>query len=544
MADPKKPKSATPVSSGHTRMAVGAPNKKKRPTPGPRPFEMEAAKESDPGRFAAAAGAPDKTGPERRKRRRGRPGPKKRYKVRSAWWAAPVAVAMGAVLIVTGIFITAQVSGYAQFIKKKAAVDRQTFYPGVSVNGQDLSQLTMDQAQRRFAAADAKERSKYSVTLTLGDQSWNLDAGALGYGSDYRRQLQAAWSVGRYGTLDERYQVVASLQKDSWQRDFMPTVTLDKEVAMAKLRPFAESLSVAAVDAKVVSFDEVNKSFTFSDSKRGYQVDPDELYQSIVRAAQAGQKTVAINRREIVPEDTAETLAQSYGQVSSATTDASFSNDNRLTNLKVSCRKLNGMRIEPGATFSFNEALGKRTAKAGYRPAAAYENGITTNQYGGGICQVSTTLFNAVAKADLKIRERAPHSRPSSYVALGKDAAVNWPNQDFKFTNTTAYPVYLTAQLTSKKRVQIGLYGKRLLGGIKIEISSETDKVIPALKDQVTVDPKLLPGERVVVEQARKGYRATTYKHYLDEKGREVRQSVLCKSYYAPSGAIVRVGPD
>ncbi len=512
MADPKDRDRAKPISSGHTRRV---------PTVAP----------------TTAASAPRKP-----RRKRTRPGPRKRYRAKSVWWASPVAIAMAAVLVLTGFFLANQITGYAQFIQKKQAVDRQTFYPGVSVASQDLSGLTMQQAQQKFRSVDAEQRAKYDLALTLNGQTWNLDANALGYTSDYAQQLQSAWSVGRYGTLDERYKVISSLQKDSWARDFQPTATLDEAAAMGKLAAFADSLSSPAVPAQVVSFNEVEKTFEFSDSKVGYEVDSNELYQDILRAAEGGAKTVAVNRHTVTPEDTAETLSQTYGQVSSATTDGSFSNDNRLTNLKVACRKLNGMRIEPGETFSFNQALGKRTAKAGYRPAAAYENGITTNQYGGGICQVSTTLFNAVAKADLKIKERSPHSRPSSYVALGRDAAVNWPNQDFKFINTTTYPVYIVANLTSKKKVQVAIYGKRLAGGIKIELSSETDKTYPALKDNVSVDPKLLPGEKVVVEQARKGYSATTFKHYIDDRGREVKQVTLCKSYYAPSGAIVRVG--
>ena len=480
--------------------------------------------------------------PKSVQKKRRRTGPKQRYKVKEVWWAAPVAIAMAAVLVVLGGFFVRQFGIYGQFLQKKYMVSRAAFYPGVSLEGIDVSEQSFEGVRKEWEKREAKERTKYDIVLTLGEEAWPVNASALGYQSDYLAQLQSAWSVGRYGTLEERYEVIATMRETQWQRDFPISRGLATKFAMEKLEPFAASMSVESVNAKVANFNEIEKSFEFSDGKRGYVVEAAELHQDILRAAESGARSVPINRREIVPKDTAQTLAETYGLVASATTDASFSTSDRLTNLKVSCRTLNGMRIEAGDSFSFNEALGKRTAKAGYRPAAAYENGITTNQYGGGICQVSTTLFNAVAKADLKVTERSPHSRPSSYVAIGKDAAVNWPNQDFKFTNNTEYPIYIVAEVTSKKRVAIGIYGRKLPGGMTIKISSETTKTVPARDDQIKLDPKLAPGEQVVVEKARKGYTAVAYKHYLDANGKEVRKTTLAKSQYAPSGAIIRIG--
>ncbi len=470
--------------------------------------------------------------------------PRRRKPVKQAWWATPVALCMLSVLLLLCSFMVAEIRGYAGFLQKKQHVDRATFYPGVSVESVDLSQMTLEQAQAEWAARDQRARDALTLKLVLGERTWDVDAESLGYHSNYEQAITSAWSVGRYGTLEERYQVVNSLTSDDWRRDFPVERGLDENHALQGLTPLANALSVPVVNAAVLDFNEKDRSFTFTDSRPGAEVDPNELLDSIKKAAASGARTVRINRREVPPLDTARTLADTYGQISSASTDAGFSTSNRLANLKLSTAGLNGLRIEPGETFSFNKTLGKRTAKKGYKPAGAYENGITTNQLGGGICQVSTTLFNAVAKADMKIVERAPHSRPSSYVGLGKDAAVNWPNQDFRFTNTSDYPIYITASLSKSKKVQMAVYGKKLPGGVTIQITSEKTAEYPAKADQVTKDPNLLPGERVVVEAARNGYRAVTYRVYLDAKGKQLKKVELCKSYYAPSGAIVRVGTE
>ena len=239
---------------------------------------------------------------------------------------------------------------------------------------------------------------------------------------------------------------------------------------------------------------------------------------------------------------TAEELSQLFGKVSTSTTNASFSDSNRLTNIKLACKTLNGMAVQPGETFSFNKALGERTTKKGYKPAGALENGMHTKQVGGGICQVSSTLFNAVAKADLEIVDRQPHSIPSVYVDLGKDAAVNWPNQDFKFRNNGPYPVYIVASLGKDKKVTFSIYGKLLDDGVTIKVESKKTGTSNPGPDRYIMDASLAPGEQVVVEEARKGYTAETYRVYYNSDGKELSRRRLFRSTYRAAGAVIRVG--
>lgn len=461
---------------------------------------------------------------------------------KTAWWAMPLCVSLGAVLLLLTGFLVNEIHGYAQFLGKKHAVNRTTFYPGVSANSMDLSQFTLEQAMQEFKEKDEQVQKSLDITMRLGDKGWQTNAESLGFTSDYEQVLLEAWAVGRYGTLDERYKVIRSLGDENWRRDFRVQEGMDEQLALGKLAGFANTLSTPVINSQVEHFDEINKTFSFSESRIGRIVEPQELLLSIQRASAVGAKSVDIVRHEVQPEDTAMSLSKTYGEVASATTDATGSSANRIANIRLACDRLNGIRLEPGETFSFNKTLGARTAKKGYRPAPAYENGVTTNQLGGGICQVSTTLFNAVAKADLKVTSRVPHSRPSAYIGLGKDAAVNWPNQDFKFRNNTRYPIYIAAGVSKGRKVTVAIFGQKLPNGIRIELESERTAIIPAGDDKITVDPSLAPGEKVVVESPRKGYRATVYRVYLDANGKRIKREELGKSYYAPAGAIIRVG--
>ncbi len=164
-----------------------------------------------------------------------------------------------------------------------------------------------------------------------------------------------------------------------------------------------------------------------------------------------------------------------------------------------------------------------------------------TEQGGGGICQVSTTLFNAVAKADLEIVERHNHSLTVGYVDKGKDATVNWDSQDLKFKNTTGGDVYICCLMTSDKRVRFAIFGKMLENGETITIEAVTTKTIK-YDTQYEVNPLLPPGQSRVVEPGKNGYKAEAYKVRWDAAGNQISKELLCKSFYKAKDQIIQMG--
>ena len=133
-------------------------------------------------------------------------------------------------------------------------------------------------------------------------------------------------------------------------------------------------------------------------------------------------------------------------------------NPNRTQNLRLAASKVNDYILMPGETFSYNDTVGERTIAAGYRSAAIYVNGEVEDGVGGGICQISSTIYNAVVEADLEIVERSNHARVPSYLPAGKDATVYWGSKDFQFRNNRSYPIKITVT------VEGGLATARILG--------------------------------------------------------------------------------
>lgn len=225
--------------------------------------------------------------------------------------------------------------------------------------------------------------------------------------------------------------------------------------------------------------------------------------------------------------------------VSSYTTKYDASNTNRSGNLKLSANKINGTVLMPGEEFSFNEVVGKRTIEDGYRNAKIYENGQVVDGLAGGICQISSTLYNAVLLANLEVTERRNHSFTSTYVPAGRDATVVYGTQDFKFKNSRSYPIKIEANVANGI-AEFKIHGIKEEVEYEIKIIPVTTQTIPYQTEYVP-DSTLQPGEHKLEQAGHSGYKVTTY---LEKRigGAVVSKDVLSNDTYNAMKAIIHVG--
>lgn len=215
------------------------------------------------------------------------------------------------------------------------------------------------------------------------------------------------------------------------------------------------------------------------------------------------------------------------------------SNTNRTTNLKLAANKINGTVLLPGEIFSYNKTVGERTVAAGFKMAATFSGGKVVDGLGGGICQISSTLYDAVIMANLDVTERRNHQFVTSYVPAGKDATVVWGSQDFKFKNTRKYPIRITAT------VQSGVATVQVWGikeDVEYDITIETKK-ISTIKytTEMVQDPSLPAGEKKVVQSGSNGRKVEAYK-VTKLNGKVVSTTLLSKDTYNAMKQIVHVG--
>lgn len=218
-------------------------------------------------------------------------------------------------------------------------------------------------------------------------------------------------------------------------------------------------------------------------------------------------------------------------------TNFSVKEKNRSANLASAARALDGKLLKPGDTLSFNETVGPREPATGYKEAYVIVNGEYVKGTGGGVCQVSSTLYNAVLLSNLEIVERMPHAVVVSYVPPGQDATVNYPNIDFKFKNNTGSLVYLRTEV-KQGVLKVRIMGKKTDKTVRLE--RQVEREIP-YKTEKRYDPKMRKGQVVREQTGAKGIVVNTWQIVRDGNGNE-NKKFLGRDLYAPTNRILRVG--
>ena len=363
--------------------------------------------------------------------------------------------------------------------------------------------------------------------------------------------MERAWAAGRSNTASLAGGAVTPFQE---RLDMISARTgpltyatkqdYDHEALRALTDGIVNYVDREPVNSMVQSFDYNTKTFTFTDDRPGARIDPDGLYAQLTDLLDDGvtQREIRVVPDKILAEVTKTELMNSFGLISAYTTQTT-NNNNRNTNIQLSARAINGRAVQPGEIFSFNGATGERTAAKGYKEAPAIAGGQSKDEVGGGVCQTSSTLFNAVARANLEIIERNPHAWPSSYIEKGLDATVNWPGLDFKFRNNTDQPIFIVAGY-NKRQVTVNIYGKTLGAGVKIDLEGELIRTIPQPEGtNYVVNASLAPGETKKTVTGRKGYEVNTWKVWY-QGNRETKRELLFKTTYKAYQETVEYNPQ
>ena len=272
-------------------------------------------------------------------------------------------------------------------------------------------------------------------------------------------------------------------------------------------------------------------------SSAGYRFDLEAAREALA-AAQPGD-VLAFPYTVVEPEMTTEQLqSMLYRDKLGSYTASSSSSYNRDTNLRLACEAINGTILYPGDTFSYNQALGERTAAKGYKPAASYVNGETVQTYGGGICQPSSSLYYAALIADLEIVQRECHSYVSSYMPLGMDATVDWNGPDFKFRNNTDFPIRIdaTANGGTVTVTLIGTDTKDYYVEMEYEVLSTS---YPTTKEEI-VEAGSGHSDGEVKTSSYTGYQVQTYKlKYSKETDTLISREKEAYSNYAKRDKVI-----
>lgn len=446
-------------------------------------------------------------------------------------WTLIVIALCAAVWFMGAQLYSERMAAYENYAAISQAVNKDTFFPGVTVDGIDLGGMTMEEAQALFGGRKQQSSEAFSLVVEAGDKRWRITSQEVPLTHDADSVLRKAYAVGRAGSLEERYAQIQALAAQGLA--LTTSFEYDREAVDELVDIIADSLDYDAKDATLDAFDVTNRTFAFTEGTPGYRVDREKLKSDILEAldAHAYDRVITPEGETIQPGVMKADLMGLFGRISTFSTKTTSDRD-RNTNIEISAAALNGRVVKPGETMSFNECTGQRTYAKGYREAHAIAGGVLVDDTGGGVCQTSSTLFNAVVRADLEIVERYAHSWPSSYVNKGEDATVNWPSLDFVFRNNGQFPVFVVAWYEDQV-VTVEIYGQMLANGTTIELESEVIETIkPSDEILYTVDESLPIGAQKAGRSKRTGYVVDTYKVYKDISGQEIKREKLWRTTY------------
>ena len=335
----------------------------------------------------------------------------------------------------------------------------------ITIDGIDVSGLTPNEAMERLTEAQQSSISTQSYQILAEDKSLDIPASSLPISFNTESVVLESLSLPRHSI-------------ESSSRAFTSTAHVELEPLRSVLNTHIASLHVDPQDATATYDPSADGRFVFTQEIQGHKPDVHALAQALQSLIQSGQTSpVDAGFTDLTPEYTLSQAQEDNQLISEFYTSFSGSTygvKNRVFNIQKAADIIDGTVVLPGEQFSMNDTLGPRNKEEGWKTATGILDGAYVQEYGGGVCQVSSTLYNAVLMADLTITERHHHSWPLGYIPAGRDATISTGGPDFCFVNNSSMPIIISAEADTKaKTTTVRIYGRPLAGGEKITLNSK-----------------------------------------------------------------------
>ena len=348
---------------------------------------------------------------------------------------------------------------------------------GVQSEGQSLAGMSETEARQFFLAKARTKMKKTALIVTNGPQHWDIQAADIDLTPSVEQAVREAYDTGRNGS--PLTNTLTQMRIALFGKDVRLTATYSDDKLQSKLSAITASLARAPKNASLTLSPKGNIEHHMA--LTGRQADTSALYDTVAPKLSALALTVRteIPVEETDPVITDDALASIDGVLASYHTQ--YTPGNRGHNITLAAGKLNGTLVKPNDIFSFNDTVGLRTAAAGYKVAGVILDGQLADGIGGGVCQVSSTLYNAILLAGLTPTARTSHALPSAYCPPGLDATVADGQIDLQFRNQLAHSVYLLTNADGHTLTVYILGTRADLGGKTIRLESTGSRLHPSV---------------------------------------------------------------
>ncbi len=382
---------------------------------------------------------------------------------------------------VAGIAVVTQIVGAEE--NDNSVIPSKVYVGDIAVGG-----MTPEEAQAAVRAA-VEEQMGAEFTLSAGENHVTVSARELGVEWANTNVVEEAVNIGKTGNLIQRYKDMKDLEKTDKIYDISYSIDHDKTVEWLN-----EHVNELNRESENNSLKRENGQFIFVEGHEGIAVDvevsADNIAAYFEESWNGEDGNISLTANVVEPEGSREQLEKIQDVLGAYSTDFSDSSAGRVANVLNATSLIDGTVLFPGEEFSVYDSIGPLDASNGYELAGAYENGTTVESYGGGVCQVSTTLYNAVIRAELEITERFAHSMLVSYVSPSMDAAIAGTYKNLKFKNTLDTPVYIEGYVEGRI-LHFNIFGEETRPANRtVDFESETvSEDDPVVKFVATAEP-------------------------------------------------------
>ena len=474
-------------------------------------------------------------------------------------------------MTISALFVLIAVGGIALLKNtggEQLVIGQEQYLPeGVSVMGIDVGGMSRSAAKSAVAKKADEIMTSACVVLKCGGEEYRITGEDINLSCDVESAVQRAMAYvpDESGVVD----VTASGEPGQINDIF----TWNETTLKMKLEDIADEFNVEPTEAEASPMQNADGSISvsFKEGKNGRELDVQKNLSNIEKQFASGSFSfdMDVEYSTVSQSLTAADLQGDFGKRSEYTTEYYVSttdevNQNRVYNIEEAAGLINGVTVAAGEEWSFNGFVGPRTYETGWKGANGIADGKGYSiQAGGGICQVSTTLYNALLCGNITITERRSHSIPSSYVPKGLDATVDSiTNKDLKFKNDTGGPVFIFAHIGAgsdekHNAITVEIYGIRLEEGVTYSTRSEIIETIRRKNVKYTDDDTIPRGYKIVTTERRDGYRAEAYQDkyvngvleeskllYTDTyngNDEEARRGTASPKYYQPPEGAVKI---
>lgn len=438
-------------------------------------------------------------------------------------------IPIAAILFITVIAMVLMIFGkneYTNVIEK-----------GVSVNSTNVGGMSRSAAKEFLNKKYNEQFKNKKISMAYQNDKYSIDFKSLKAHYDIDTAVNEAFKYDKESNVFSNILTNIGIKKSNYNVDLK--FMADTSIVDRVIKKVARKIDYDPVDA---SISYKNNMFSITKEESGLAVNKKELEKLIKESVNpdGDEREIQIPVEEVTAKIKAEDLSKIDTEIATFTTSFRTSDAARSGNIRIAATAVDGTVIMPGEIFSMNKEVGPRVASKGYKEAHVIINGVLTTGMAGGICQATTTIYNAALLANFPIISRRGHALRVAYVKPGMDATISGDYIDMRFKNTNKYPIFIHT-IVGGGKITAKIYGANEHPGQYVVIDSHVLQTMDPPKPEYVFDPTLPKGEKVVDNKSSEGMKSETYRRVYQD-GKLIKNELLSKDKYKAGRAKIRVG--